>query len=191
MSTVEGRYQSIAAAPAGDCNQFKSDSAGNSGAAIAIGAAAVLGAIALSHKSHHHEDNQHYEDQTREGDYERGYRDGLYNQSYHNYDRSDSYSNGYTAGVRQRGHETSYQDGYGSGGGYSSKVYVNDLVGESKGSANDALGQRGFQVMDTDKTEYEGRYVTWWREASGQCIVVNLRDSHVYSVQNVKSRNCR
>ena len=68
---------------------------------------------------------------------------------------------------------------------------VNDLVGQSKGSANSSLSQRGFVMRDSDKTDYNGRYTTWWRSSSEQCITVNTRDGYVYTIQTARPRNCR
>lgn len=184
--TYDGRYESINSAPASDCNQ--KGKSGDTAAAVAVGAAALLGIAALASKSHNRDK---YNDVNGTAEYERGYRDGLYNQSYHNYNRSDAYSSGYEQGTRQRGYETSYRPGYDYGGGYGASVYVNDLVGQSKGSATSALINRGFQVRDADKTEYDGRYTTWWRPASEQCITVNTRGGFVYTIQSVRPRNCR
>lgn len=187
--TADGRYESISEASASDCNQTKAHKSGDKTAAIAIGAAALLGIAALASKSHDRGDR--YNDERGTAEYERGYRDGLYNQSYHNYNRSDAYSSGYEQGTRQRGHETSYRPGYGYGGGYGGNVYVNDLVGQPKGSANAALSQRGFVIRDSDRTQDEGRFVTWWRSSSEQCITVNTRNGYVYTIDSVRPRNCR
>lgn len=187
--TYDGRYETVNSASASDCGQ--KSSSGDKTAAVAIGAAALIGVLALAHKSDHHDDRNHYDNSNREAQFERGYRDGLYNHAYHNYDRSDAYSSGFEQGVRQRGHETPYRPGYGNGGGYSGNVYVNDLVGQSKGSANSSLTQRGFVIKGSDQTEYEGRYTTWWRAASEQCITVNTRNGFVDTVQSARPRNCR
>lgn len=189
VSTYDGRYESVNTASASDCGQKSNN--GDKAAAVAVGAAALIGVLALAHKSDHHSEGYHYDDSNREAQYERGYRDGLYNQSYHNYDRSDAYSSGFEQGVRQRSHETSYRPGYSYGGGYGGYVNVNDLVGQSKGYANSSLSQRGFVMRDSDKTDYNGRYTTWWRAASEQCITVNTRDGYVYTVQTARPRNCR
>lgn len=188
VTTYDGRYESINAAQSTDCGQAKSSS-GDKTAATAVGAAALLGIAALASKSHHRDDRDY--DMNGTAEFERGYRDGLYNQSYHNYNRSDAYSHGFEKGVRQRGYETSYRPGYGYGGGYGGYVNVNDLVGQSKGYANSSLSQRGFVMRDSDKTDYNGRYTTWWRAASEQCITVNTRDGYVYTVQTARKRNCR
>ena len=60
------------------------------------------------------------------------------------------------------------------------------LVGQSKGSANSSLSQRGFVMRDSDKTDYNGRYTTWWRSSSEQCITVNTRDGYVYTIQTAR-----
>lgn len=188
VTTSDGRYQDIRTEAASDCGQKGGD---GTGAAVAIGAAALIGAIALSHKSHNHDDGAHYNNQQYEADYERGYRDGLYNQSYHNYTRSDYYSRGYEAGVTQRGHETSYRPGYGNYGGYSGYVDSNDLIGRSRASAEAELSSRGFTAVESNKTDGAGRYTTWWRAVSKQCLIVNTRDQRVYSVESTRPRNCR
>lgn len=191
VTTRDGRYASIQSTSASDCNQSKGGNDDAGAAAVAIGAAALIGAIALSHKSHNHDDGNHYNDQQREGEYERGYRDGLYNQSYHNYSRTDAYSDGYEAGVRQRGYETSYRPGYYNGGGYGGYVNVNDLTGRSRLDGESELSRRGFAITDSNRTDYDGRYTTWWRAPSEQCITVNTRGGYIYSINSVRPRNCR
>ena len=185
VTTEDGRYAEIKSEGASDCGQ----KSGDAGVAVAIGAAALIGAIALSHKSHNHNDNNHYGNAQYEADYERGYNDGLYNYPYHNYSRSDYYSQGFEAGVRQRNHNGSYRDPY-YGGGYGSYVNVNDLVGRSSSDARSELSSRGFSLIETDD-RYDGKYRTYWRAASEQCIVLHTRDSYVRSIDSVRKRNCR
>lgn len=185
VTTEDGRYTAINSESAGDCGK----KSGDAGAAIAIGAAALIGALALSHKSHNHNDNNHYGNAQYEADYERGYNDGLYNYPYHNYSRSDYYSQGFEAGVRQRNYNGSYRDPY-NGGGYGSYVNVNDLVGQSSSDARAQLSSRGFSLIETDD-RYDGKYRTYWRASSEQCIVLHTRDSYVRSIDSVRKRNCR
>lgn len=189
VTTYDGKFESIAKSPNSDCGQ-RSAKGNDAGVAVAVGAAAILGAIALSHKSDHHSDGFHYNDSQREADYERGYRDGLYNQSYHNYSRSDAYSDGYSQGTRQRGHETSYRSNNYHGGGYSAHSYVGDLNGQSRQQAVGQLLSRGFVIRDNKKTD-EGRFFTFWNESSQQCVVMTSSNGYVNSIDNVARRTCR
>ena len=184
--TYDGNYQSIDQTTNADCNQ-KGDS-GDKTAAVAVGAAALLGIVALASKSHHRE-GQDY-DERGMSDFERGHRDGLYNQAYHNYSRSDAYSNGYNSGVRERAGQTSYRGGYSQSGGYSAYTEFNDLEGRERDYATGEFSRRGFNQLDTKRTD-EGRYMTYWRSASRQCLVVNSRNGYIYSIESVSPRTCR
>jgi hypothetical protein len=184
--TYNGRYQSINKTTNADCN--KKGGGGDKTAAIAVGAAALLGIAALASKSHHRGDKDY--DERGTADFERGHRDGLYNQPYHNYSRSDAYSNGYNSGVRERANETSYRGGNSHGGGYSDYVEFNDLQGQARNYATGQLASRGFAQLDNKKTD-EGRYMTYWRAASRQCLVLNSRNGFVVSLESVSPRTCR
>lgn len=185
--TYDGNFQTIDETTNADCNQ-KGSSSGDKAAAAAIGAAAILGVIALASKSHHR-DGQDYDDRGM-SEFERGHRDGLYGQAYHNYNRTDAYSNGYNSGVRERSHETSYRSGYNYSGGYSGYAEFNDLQGQDRKYVISQLQNRGF-VMRDNKIAGDTRYMTFWREASRQCIVTNSRDGTVYSIESVSHRTCR
>ncbi len=112
VTTGDGRYKSIVDADASDCGQTKRESGMSDGAKVAVGAAALLGIVALAHKSHHRDDDRSYnEEQTAE--FERGYRDGLYNHSFHNYSNSSEYSSGYSKGSEERNENSRYRNGYG------------------------------------------------------------------------------
>jgi hypothetical protein len=185
VATYDGKFESIAQTTNADCNQ--KGSSGDKTAAIAIGAAALLGVAALASKSHHREDR--YNDDRGTAEFERGYRDGLYNQSYHNYDRTDGYSHGYEQGVRERGHQTSYRSQNYYGGGYSSFSRVNDLEGRSRDSATSELSSRGFVMRDSKRVE-DGRYMTFWREQSRQCVIVHTQGGYVVSTESVSARTC-
>ncbi|WP_108810280.1 hypothetical protein [Sphingorhabdus sp. Alg231-15] len=188
--TRDGRYSSIDKVQSSDCGHKNSGS--KTGTALAIGAAALIGALALSHKSHHHSKGSHGTSNQYEADYERGYRDGLHNSAYHNYDRSDAYSEGFSAGVEQRRHNISYRPGYGNGGGYRGYVNVNDLVGRSRSSAEATLtGRRGFSKIDSYKTDGQGRFTTYWRRDSKQCISVKTSKGYVRAINSMRNRNCR
>jgi hypothetical protein len=184
--TYDGNFQSIKTTTNADCNQKGGN--GDKTAAIAVGAVALLGIAALASKSHHRGDNDY--DERGTADFERGHRDGLYNQAYHNYSRSDAYSNGYNSGVRERAHETSYRGGNSYGGGYSEYVDFNDLQGQARNYATGQLSSRGFTQLDSKKTD-EGRYMTYWRAASRQCLVLNSRNGYVISLESVSPRTCR
>ena len=59
------------------------------------------------HKSHHRDDRKYNEEET--ADFERGYRDGLYNNSFHNYGDNRDYSDGYNRGVDERRQQSTYR----------------------------------------------------------------------------------
>lgn len=187
VTTADGAFDRLAASPKSDCNQRSGD--GGKAAAAVIGAAAIIGAIALAHKSHDHDNYAHYDDANNEAEYERGYRDGLYNNSYHNYDRSQAYSSGYESGVRARGHESGYRSGNYYGGGYLAHVSVRDLEGRERPFVWGQLAQRGFVIRDNKRTG-DGRYATFWREASRQCVIVTSHNGYVDSIQRTDDRTC-
>jgi hypothetical protein len=186
VDTYDGKFDSIDIAKNSDCNQKGGN--GDKTAAAVIGVAALLGVAALASKSHDRGDK--YSDQQGTAEYERGYRDGLYNQSYHNYSRSNAYSDGYSKGTEQRGHETSYRSNNYYGGGYSSHSYIGDLRGQPRASAVSQLMSRGFVVRDNKKTD-EGRYFTFWNQSSEQCVVMTSSNGYVNSIENVSKRTCR
>jgi hypothetical protein len=186
VDTYDGKFDSIDKTSNSDCNQ--KGSSGDKAAAAALGAVAILGIAALASKSHDRGDK--YSDQQNTADYERGYRDGLYNQSYHNYTRSNAYSDGYSRGTEQRGHETSYRSNNDYGGGYSAHSYVGDLRGQSRATAVSQLVSRGFVIRDNKKTD-EGRYFTFWNQNSEQCVVMTSSNGYVNSIENVSKRTCR
>jgi len=185
--TYDGNFQSINKTTNADCHQ-KGDG-GDKAAAVAVGAAALLGVVALASKSHHRDGKDYDERGTAE--FERGHRDGLYGQPYHNYSRSDAYSSGYDSGVRERANQTSYRGGYSHGGGYSAYAEFNDLQGQERNYATGQLASRGFTQLDNKRTDNNGRYMTYWRAASRQCLVVNSRNGYIYSIESVSPRTCR
>lgn len=187
VTTYDGKFESINKTSNADCGQ-RSAKNNDAGVAIAVGAAALLGIAALSSKSHHRGDK--YNNQQSTADFERGYRDGLYNQTYHNYGRSDAYSDGYSQGVEQRGHETSYRGNSYNSGGYTANVYVGDLNGQSRESATSQLRSRGFALRDDKRTD-DGRYRTFWNSNTKQCLVMVSRNGYVNSIDNVSRGTCR
>ncbi|MFM7350081.1 MAG: hypothetical protein ACKO01_11450, partial [Erythrobacter sp.] len=184
--TYDGNFQSIDQTTNADCNQ--KGGSGDKTAAVAIGAAALLGIAALASKSHHRQ-GQDY-DERGTADFERGHRDALYGQPYHNYSRSDAYSSGYDSGVRERANQTSYRGGYSYSGGYSAYAEFNDLNGQERNYATGQLMNRGFTQLDNKRTD-EGRYMTFWRSASRQCLVVNSRNGYIDSIESFSPRTCR
>ena len=187
VATFDGRYETITAAPKSDCNQ--KGGSNDAAAVAAVGAMALLGAIALTHKSHDHDKYSHYGDANSEAQYERGYRDGLYNHSYHNYDRSQAYTSGYEGGVRARGYETGYRNDNHFGGGYTAHVSLRDLEGRDRSYAKAQLASRGFERRDSKKTD-DGRYATYWRAASRQCVIVTSRGGTVDSIEHASASTC-
>lgn len=186
VDTYDGKFDSIDKANNSDCNQKGGN--GDKTAAAVVGVAALLGIAALASKSHDRGDK--YSDQQNTAEYERGYRDGLYNQSYHNYSRSNAYSDGYSRGTEQRGHETSYRSNNYYSGGYTANVYVGDLRGQARPYAVSQMMSRGFVVRDNKKTD-EGRFFTFWNQAAEQCIVMTSSNGYVNSIDNVSKRTCR
>jgi hypothetical protein len=112
VTTRDGRYQALVDADPSDCGQTKKENSISDGAKVAIGAAAILGVAALAHKSHHRDDRNYDERQT--ADFERGYRDGLYNNSFNSRGAGNEYNDGYNQGVEERRQQSSYR--HGSGG---------------------------------------------------------------------------
>lgn len=168
-----------------DCNQ-KADSGMSGGAKTAIGvgaAAAILGAIAIAHKAHQHEDGKHSADTNAEAEYERGYRDGLYNNAYHNYSNTKDYGQGYGVGVAQRGRETSHSTGR---GGYRPHVNVADLEGTRASSGESEMESRGFRNVDGFKSGSTS-YTIWWNGRTGQCIQVGTWDGRYGSVTDIET----
>lgn len=187
VDTFDGKFDSIVKVNASDCGHTSSSS-GDKTAAAVLGAAAILGVAALASKSHQRGDR--YSDQQNTTDYERGYRDGLYNHSYQNYSRSNSYSDGYSAGVEQRGHETRYRANNHHFGGYAANSYVGDLNGQSRDYATSQLMSRGFMMRDDKRTD-DGRYRTFWNSSTQQCLVMVSHNGYVSSLDHVSRNTCR
>jgi hypothetical protein len=115
VTTRDGRYQALTDVDPSDCGQTKKEGGMSDGAKVAIAAAALLGIAALAHKSHDRDDRNYDEQQT--ADFERGYRDGLYNNSFANRGATSEYREGYNRGVSERNEQSSYRNGdngYGS-----------------------------------------------------------------------------
>jgi hypothetical protein len=118
VTTRDGHWQTLIDVDPSDCGQTKKESGMSDDAKVAIGAAALLGIAALAHKSHHRDDRRYDEQQT--ADFERGYRDGLYNNSFHNYSNSSEYNDGYNRGVEERDQNSGYRHNNWSRGDYAS-----------------------------------------------------------------------
>jgi hypothetical protein len=174
VRTYDGRYEQIRTVGSNDCDQ--KDNSGNKGAAIAVGAAALLGLAVLASKSHHREDRDYDERQTAQ--FERGYRDGLYNQPFHNYDNANEYSDGYTKGVDQRRNETSYRSDSGTRGGNRAQVNVSDL---SNHETTYTWGQLAGG---------ENQWL-YWNGNTRQCVEVVSRDTWVSYVGEASATACR
>jgi hypothetical protein len=189
VATRDGRYDVIRDVDAGDCGQTKKDSKNNV-AAIAVGAAALLGIAALAHKSHHRNDKNYDERQT--ADFERGYRDGLYNNSYHNYDNTREYSDGYSKGVEERGRESNYR---GSSYSYDRSGYrpyssFADLNGRDTAYAWGQLERRGFQLAGERKMGGERYQWFYWNGSTRQCVDIHTRGERVESIFEAGSYAC-
>lgn len=187
VTTRDGRYDAIVNTGLSDCGQTKKESKNNKAAAIAIGAAALLGVAALAHKSHHRDDKNYNEQQT--ADFERGYRDGLYNQTYHNYSNTREYSDGYNKGAEERGRETSYRSNEGWHSGYASYVNLQDLKGARGSSADDQMRMRGFTGRGGYK-DGERSITTWWNGSTRQCVHMAVADGRVANISAIPEDNC-
>jgi hypothetical protein len=183
--TSDGRYAKIKSVSGTDCG-YNDD--GSDAAAAAIGAAALLGVVALASKSHHKNDRDYDTQGTAE--FERGYRDGLYNHTYYNYSRSDAYSNGYSAGVGERAHQTPYRGGYNYNAGYAPYAGYTDVVGKLNTVADSMLRQRGYAYLGKDDTGV-GHERLYWNAAAGQCISVRTSGGAVSDVHSLRKRACR
>lgn len=190
--TSDGRYEKIKTVGNADCGQ--KDAGGNSGtnnaAGIAVGAAALLGVLALSHKSHNRDDKDY--DERQSAQFERGYRDGLYNHSYHNYENTREYSDGFSKGVKQRGHESSYRSDnpYQYRGGYQSHVNVSDMVHRDTSYAWRELERRGFRLAGERKLSSDKYQWFYWNPSTRQCLDIHTRGNEVRSVADTAAYAC-
>jgi hypothetical protein len=190
--TSDGRYEKIKTVGNDDCgqNESNSSSGNNKAVGVAVGAAALLGVLALAHKSHHRDDKSHDERQT--ADFERGYRDGLYNNSYHNYDNRREYSDGFSKGVKQRGQESSYRsdNAYQYRGGYQSHVSVSDIVRRDTAYAWGELERRGFRLAGERKLSGDKYQWFYWNPSTRQCVDIQTRGNEVRSVTDTADYAC-
>jgi hypothetical protein len=185
----------------GATNNSSSNSGGNkdAAAAAAVAAAALIGVAALTHKSHHRED-QEYQDPQGYGDFEIGYRDGLYNHSYQNRGRSSTYDQGYRAGVQEREEHSSYRrndryadssGGRGYGGG-AQPAQFNDLVGSRAAGVETELQSRGFRNVDGFESGRNGKGTIWWNGRTRQCLQMITVDGRADSIEDIQTHQyCR
>ncbi|MGL6111594.1 MAG: hypothetical protein ACRC2B_16000 [Rubrivivax sp.] len=186
-----GRVTQLITTDEHDCNQTASSSKGPSkGAQIAIAAAAIAGVAALAHKSHENQKDRATQSPQDVAEFERGYRDGLYNQGYHNYNNRPDYSSGYTQGNEKRASETSYRSNQGHHSGYAGYVNVNDLVGARASSADDELRSRGFRNTSGYKAN-ERAYSYWWNGNTRQCLNAAVHDGRVESLTAAAEDYCQ
>ncbi len=190
--TSDGRYEKIMTVGNDDCGQYDSNSSsgGNKAVGVAVGAAALLGILALASKSHHRDDKNYDERQT--ADFERGFRDGLYNNSYHNYDNRREYSDGYSKGVKQRSQESSYRsdNAHQYRGGYQSHVNVSNIIGRDTEFAWDQLGRRGFSLAGERKLSGDRYQWFYWNPSTRQCLDIHTRGQEVRSVNDTSESAC-
>lgn len=189
VRTHDGRYSQIAQVANSDCNQSDASSGPSTGAKVAIGAAALLGVAALMHKSHHRKDKDYDENQT--ADFERGYRDGMYNHPYHNWDNRREYSDGFSAGVEERRQQSGYRHGNEYGSGYMSRTSVSDLDNRDADYALRQLERRGFDQVNDRRRDGGRRQYHYWNRNTKQCITVITRDERVTSIRETDRDDCR
>jgi hypothetical protein len=188
VQTHDGRYAQIVQTPNSDCNQKDADSGPSTGAKVALGAAALLGVVALAHKSHHRNDDKYDEHQT--ADFERGYRDGLYNHPYHNYGNAREYGQGFSAGVEERRQQSSYRHGNEYRGGYRAHVSIGDLDNQDAGYARSQLERRGFRRASDRRLGHDKHEWLYWNGSTRQCVKVHARDDRVRSIRDVDDADC-
>lgn len=122
-------------------------------------------------------------------EFDRGYRDGLYNQTYHNFSNKIAYSDGYSAGSHDRYERTSYRPQHGRYSGYHPYVSLDDLVGASAASADSQLRSRGFR--DTGGYKQGNKAcVTWYNRSTRQCVQALTRDGRIKRLESIDEGNC-
>jgi hypothetical protein len=185
---LDGKYEALQNTSGTDCGQYhKQATSKDNAAAVAIGAAAIIGAVALAHQSH--ERNEKHQDQKSVAEFDRGYRDGLYNQPYHNYQRTDGYSDGYSAGSHKRDEQTSYRPRHGGYSGYQAYVSLDDLVGINAASADSTLRSRGFSDTGGYKQGNKS-FVTWYNRSTRQCVNAVTQDGRIKRIDSIDEGNC-
>jgi hypothetical protein len=187
VRTEDGKYASITDTVPPDCGHKTGLSSGDK-AAIAVGAAAAaIGVAAIVHKAHDHKDGRHWEDERWESEYDRGYRDGLYNNTYHDWNNTDQYRDGYKDGSKQRRREIPYSSGW---GGNQPHVYLLDLIGVRGSAAESTIRSRGFRNVNTMKLG-DASYQIWYSGNTNQCVRVIVIDGKYDSIHDTNSPYCR
>jgi hypothetical protein len=188
IQIADGRVATTKTVSNTDCGQKASSN--DAAAALAVGAAALIGAAALSHKSHHRDD-QEYGNSEGYAEFERGYRDGLYNHSYHNYGSTREYTNGYTKGTSERGDHSSYRNNDYYRGGYTrGHQRTSDLMYKDRSYANTELSRRGFARVGEYTLPGGGHNYYYWNAGSRQCVSVNSKNNEIIAINDVQSSHC-
>lgn len=131
-------------------------------------------------------------DERQTAEFERGYRDGLYNNSCHNYGNTREYSAGYSRGTEERGRQSSYRGSYSSydRSGYRPYSSVSDLNGRDTAYAWGQLERRGFQLAGERKMSGDRYQWFYWNESTRQCVDVHTRGQSVESLFETGSYAC-
>lgn len=187
VRTEDGRYKSIIGTVPQDCGHKAGLSTGDKTAIAVAAAAAAIGVAAVVHRSHDHDDNKHWDNNDWEANYERGYRDGLYNNSYHDWTGSAQYASGYQVGVKQRKREIPYSSGF---GGNQAHTYILDLIGVRGSAAESTIQSRGFRNVNTMQLG-DASYQIWFNRNSNQCVRVIVIDGKYNSISDTNSPYCR
>lgn len=182
VEVYNGLVETINDAKDSDCGHSGGSGAG---AVAAVAGLAILGA-ALASKSHHQQGKSY--DDRQSGEFDRGYKDGLYNAAYHNYSRSDAYSHGYEVGVDERNANLGHHH---NRGGYAQVAQYKDLQGARAAGAMDELSRRGFTQVDNFASG-NARYSIQWRGESRQCLQAIVADGHIEDIRDIQQHpNCR
>lgn len=191
VAVNDGRASQLITTDEHDCNQTASGSSGPSkGAQVAIAAAALAGVAALAHKSHENQKDRATQSPQDVAEFERGYRDSLYNQGYHNYNNRPDYSSGYTKGNEKRTAETGYRSNQGHHSGYAGYVNVNDLVGARAAGAESDLQARGFRNTSSYKAN-DRAHTYWWNSSTRQCMNAAVHDGRLEAIQSTGESYCQ
>lgn len=81
----------------------------------ALAAAAILGVAVLAHNNNHYHEGYAPNGAAEKAEFERGYRDGLYNEPFDPYHSSTAFAQGYDAGHKERSNRLAHKTGSTSG----------------------------------------------------------------------------
>lgn len=165
-----GRYTNVDKTDGGNCGH----GGGGGDAAAAVGAIAAVGLIAAlaSHKKKHGD----HGDANHDGDYSRGYNDGLYGGQY---DRNDSegYHDGFMAGEQEASNRRMANRAYARGGPDAARSACErraDQYQSAPGGSSVAVSQRGTGGGNYVFTMATGHYrSTCTASSSGQVIDIS------------------